>query len=110
MKKDKTKHKFEFSKIVIALLMLTYFVILILGIFVVMKILDKYPDYSVQALTALFSYVGAPISIVTPFYLNKAKWENIHKNPNIENVNNSKQQDINDISTDDVVQPNISDK
>lgn len=67
--------------------MITYFVILILGIFVVVKILNQYPDYSVQALTALFSYVGAPVSIVTPFYLNKAKWENLHKNPNIDFAN-----------------------
>jgi hypothetical protein len=76
--------KFEFSKAVIASLIITYFIVLGLGIYVVIRILTEYPEYSVNALVALFSYVGAVNGISIPFYLNKARDENIHKNPDVQ--------------------------
>lgn len=80
------KSKFEFSKIVMGLLLSTYFIVLVLGIFVVVRILIDYPEYSVQALIALFSYVGVVNGISIPFYLQKSEHENIHKNPDIQTV------------------------
>ena len=89
------KKKFEFSKIIIGLLLSTYFIVLALGIFVVLNILNNYPEYSVQALVALFSYVGVVNGIAIPFYLKKSERENIHKNPDIQTI--SEYQSMNNI-------------
>lgn len=103
--------KFEFSKIVVSLFVLSYFIVLILGIYVVLKILENYPEYSVQALCSLFGYASITTPVVVSFYINKAKAENIHKYPNIENdIDVQDQNNINTIQTDDVIQSNISDK
>lgn len=61
--------------------MLTYFVVLVVGIFVVLRILDNTPEYSVQALVAMFSFNGGVVGVAIGFYMNKSKSENIHKYP-----------------------------
>lgn len=61
--------------------MLTYFVVLFVGIYVVLRILDNTPEYSVQALVAMFSFNGAVVGTAIGFYMNKSKGENIHKYP-----------------------------
>lgn len=59
--------------------MLTYFVGFFLGIYAVLAILQMYPDYAIQALIALFSYIGAPTATTIGFYAWKAKNENMSK-------------------------------
>ncbi len=69
--------------------MLTYFVGLALGIYVVIKILTIYPEYSTQACVALFSYIGIPTATTIGFYTWKAKNENIvKKNKRLHNNTN----------------------
>jgi len=69
--------KFEFSKIILCLVMLTYFVGLLIGAYVVLKIINT--NYISAALCGLFSYIGAPVAVAIGFYSNKAKAENIEK-------------------------------
>lgn len=71
--------KTEFSKILMIAIMSTYFLGLVIGIYVVLRILLITPEYSVQALIAMLSYIGAPVGIAIPFYFNKSKTENLHK-------------------------------
>lgn len=78
MKNEKTE-KITFSKIVLLLVMATYYVGLILGVFVVVRILLITPEYSVQAFIALLSYIGAPTGVTIAFYSWKAKNENVLK-------------------------------
>lgn len=78
------KKSFEFSKIVITLLIIPYYVVLILGIYAVIKILTSYPEYSIQALCALFAYVSPVAAIGIREYLIKSKEENIHKYPDVQ--------------------------
>ena len=59
--------------------MLTYFIGLAFAIYAVNKILMEYPDWAIQALIALFGYIGAPISIAIGFYSWKARGENLIK-------------------------------
>jgi len=80
------KNKFAFSKIVIGLLVSTYFIVLALGIYVVIRILIDSPEYSTQALIALFSYVGGVNAISIPFYLTTKRDENLSKYPNIQTI------------------------
>lgn len=68
------------------MLVSTFFIVLLLGIYVVIRILIGHPEYSVQALIALFSYVGVVNGISIPFYLQKSEHENIHKNPDIQTI------------------------
>lgn len=64
-------HKTEFSKIVLLLVMSTYFVGLIVGIKIVL--LDT------SQLTALLVYIGGPTTTAIAFYSWKAKAENLLK-------------------------------
>ena len=73
------KEKIQFSKIILGLILISYFAGLILGGFVVIKILLITPEYSVQALISLFSYIGAPTGVAVGFYSWKAKNENTAK-------------------------------
>ena len=77
--RKKPKKKFETSKIIVLAVMLTYFVGLFYAIHAVDKILMDYPELAIQALIALFGYIGAPISISIGFYSWKAKNENTMK-------------------------------
>jgi hypothetical protein len=82
-KKSKKIH-FEFSKVIIIALILAFFQVLVLGNYVVLTILKSAPEYAVQALVAIFSYV-MPVSLVgIRQYMIKAEKENINKYPNIQ--------------------------
>jgi len=93
----KIKKKPEFSKFVIGALVSTYFVVLILGIYVVISALILYPEYAVQALMALFTYVGTVNAISIPFYLTTKRDENLQKYPDIKTIDDFKS--MNDISS-----------
>lgn len=73
------KSKKEYSKILMSLIMATYFIGLIVGLYVVLRILLITPEYSVQALIALFSYIGAPVTGAIGFYFSSKTKENLHK-------------------------------
>ena len=73
-----------FSKIVLGAVLATYFVGLMLGIFVVIHILNNYPEYAVQAFLGILSYIGAPVAVSIAFYSWKAKNENMAKIANSE--------------------------
>lgn len=70
-KKNRGKQKTEFSKIIIMLVMLTYFVGLIVGVKIVL--LDP------SQLSALLAYIGGPTATAIAFYCWKAKAENLIK-------------------------------
>ena len=72
--------KSEFSKLLMAAVMLTYFIVLVVGIYVVLRILDNTPEYSVQALVAMFSFNGGVVGVAIGFYMNKSTRE---KHPQI---------------------------
>lgn len=73
--------KSEFAKALMAAVMSTYFVVLFVGIYVVLRILEATPEYSVQALVAMFSFNGAVVGVAIGFYMNKSTRENLHKYP-----------------------------
>jgi hypothetical protein len=78
-KKKKTK-KFEFSKLILALVIASYFVGLAFGMIVILKILDTgNVAYISTSLCGLFSYIAAPVAVAIGFYSNKAKAENLEK-------------------------------
>jgi len=78
------KKKFEFTKTIVALVMTTYFIGLGIGIYVVLRILTDYPDFAVQALIAMFSYIGVPVASAIGFYCWKAKNENMNKHGGVD--------------------------
>lgn len=67
----KAPRKLEFSKIVLVLVLLTYFV----GVFIGVKI----SLIDVSQLAALLAYIGTPTAAAIGFYCWKAKAENIVK-------------------------------
>ena len=88
----KKKFKKEFSKIIMVMILITYFFGVIIGGFIVFKDPDQ--------LTAYLPYIGTATTAVIGFYLWKAKNENVIKiakankdNPEIvEKVINNEQQ------------------
>lgn len=56
--------------------MLTYFWGVALGSYVVIRILIEQSQYAVEALVALFSYIGVPTGTAIGFYAWKARAEN----------------------------------
>lgn len=73
------KLKYEFSKIILSLVMLTYFVGLIFGMYIIQKIININVSYISPILCGLFSYIGAPVAVAIGFYSYKAKAENVEK-------------------------------
>lgn len=70
----------EFSKLILALVIFSYFVGLAFGMVVILKILKTgNVTYISTALCGLFSFIGAPVAVAIGFYSNKAKAENIEK-------------------------------
>lgn len=67
----KSPRKLEFSKIVLVLVLLTYFV----GVFIGVKV----SLIDVSQLAALLAYIGTPTAAAIGFYCWKAKAENIVK-------------------------------
>ena len=95
--------KVEFSKLVVALVMLTYFIgIIIGGIVVLMGAYDQ--------LTGYLTFIGTATATTIGFYCWKAKNENIHKNPDvmIDNNQNGIDDTIENIS--DITDININDE
>ena len=77
---NKKRKPFEFSKIILALVILSYFIGLGFGMFVILKVLGTgNVAYISASLCGLFSYIGAPVAVAIGFYSNKAKAENIEK-------------------------------
>ncbi|MDR1736241.1 MAG: hypothetical protein LBR85_05155 [Oscillospiraceae bacterium] len=68
---EKKRRKFEYIKLILALVMLTYFV----GVFVGVKI--AFIDFS--QLGVLLAFIGTPTAVAIGFYAWKAKAENIVK-------------------------------
>lgn len=89
----KARRKLEFSKIVLALVLLTYFV----GVFIGVKI----SLIDVSQLGVLLAYIGTPTAAAIGFYCWKAKAENIVK---IKRDNPEETQgipvDLNNVNTD----------
>lgn len=80
MSKRKEKRLKEFSKVVLALVIFSYFVGLLFGMYVIYKILGTgNVAYISTSLCGLFSYIGAPVAVSIGFYSYKAKAENIEK-------------------------------
>jgi len=75
----KAKKKISFSKIMMACVMIAYFATLAVGIYAATEILTSYPEYAIQALIALLTYVGTPTGAAIGFYSWKAKHENVEK-------------------------------
>lgn len=73
----------EFSKAVVCTVMATYFLGLGVGVYAVLAILRSSPEYSVEALASLFTYIGAPTATSIGVYAWKAKNENMQKYPNV---------------------------
>lgn len=71
--------KFEFSKLILCLVMSTYFVGLIFGMAIILKTVSINPSFISTALCGLFSYIGAPVAVAIGFYSYKAKAENVEK-------------------------------
>lgn len=84
--------RFEFSKAVVSSVMATYFIGMIVGIYAVLAILRTYPEYSIEALVSMFTYIAAPTATAIGFYAWKAKNENIHKNPDVTEAGAAAQQ------------------
>jgi len=66
-----TKKKFEFSKLIICCLTITYFVGLVVGCIITLENPDQLSTY--------LTYIGGVVGITVPFYIWKAKAENILK-------------------------------
>lgn len=64
------------SKLLLLFVMLSYFVGLYVGISFIDKTITNTPEYTVEALIALFTYIGAPVAVTIGFYSWKAKNEN----------------------------------
>ena len=76
-KKDKS---IEFSKLILALVILSYFIGLGFGMLIIWKILGTGDTtYIATSLCGLFSYIAAPVAVAIGFYSYKAKAENIEK-------------------------------
>ena len=80
MAKKTKKKKFEFSKIVLALVIFSYFIGLGFGMVIIWKILETgNVAYIATALCGLFTYIATPVATAIGFYSNKAKAENVEK-------------------------------
>lgn len=74
----KKRKKLEFSKFVLALVMLTYFFGVAIGAYIVLR--------SSVELNSLLMFIGAPVATAIGFYYWKAKNENMQKNAQSEQI------------------------
>lgn len=65
------KHRIEYSKLLVSIITLTYFVGLIVGVYVVIS--------NPSELSTLLMFIGGVVGVTIPFYVWKAKSENILK-------------------------------
>ena len=63
------KKRFEFSKLVLCLVMATYFAGLIFGMNIIRDIATNNSSYIATALCGLFSYIGAPVAVAIGFFM-----------------------------------------
>jgi len=77
------QNKISTSKIVLALVMTTYFILFVLGIIAAVAFIYTSPEYAAQTITGLFIYVGGATSVSLSFYSIKAKAENVAKIVNV---------------------------
>lgn len=90
-KKTKKSRRLEFSKIILALVIFSYFIGLGFGMIIIWKILGTgNVTYISTSLCGLFSYIAAPVAVAIGFYSNKAKAENVEKIKGGENVTGNK--------------------
>jgi hypothetical protein len=88
----KSKRKFEYSKFILTLVLLTYFV----GVYVGVKVVFEDSSY----LTLLFAFIGTPTATAIGFYTWKAKAENIVKLKNAHpEITQGQPIDLNNIHT-----------
>jgi len=80
------KKKIEFSKALLISITFVWFISILLGFYVIIAILFPYPEYAVQALLGMFTFVATPFGIALGFFIKKAEKENIHKNPDIQTI------------------------
>ncbi|GAB6989339.1 hypothetical protein [Paenibacillus pini] len=83
--KQQEKKSIEFSKIILAMVMSTYFAGVLLGGYIVF--------HSSSELSALLTFIGAPVATAIGFYYWKAKNENVSKHTmnRIENTEGDEQ-------------------
>jgi len=67
------------SKMLLFLVMLSYFYGLGLGTAIIFHIVTNYPEYVIQAFLGMLTYIGGPVGIAIGFCAWKAKNENISK-------------------------------
>jgi O-antigen/teichoic acid export membrane protein len=68
---DEKKKSIEYSKLLVSLITITYFIGLVIGGYVVVK--------SAEELSTYLAYIGGVVAITIPFYVWKAKSENVIK-------------------------------
>ena len=79
----KQKRKFEFSKIIMVSVMLTYFIALIFMMGVIWRLVGNGDTSIGMAISAFCTFVGAPVAVAIGFYSYKAKAENVAKLNNL---------------------------
>ena len=82
MKKDikNNINRFEWSKLIIAGVMLFYFIVIVFGMYYILLLTSKnYPEYGTDCFKTLITLVGIPVPVGMAFYYWKAKGENIPK-------------------------------
>lgn len=82
-KKQNQKKQFEFSKLIMVGVMLTYFIALIFIMAVIWKLIGINSTSIGTIISAFCTFVGAPVSVAIGFYSWKAKNENTMKLSNI---------------------------
>jgi hypothetical protein len=70
--------KIEFSKIIMLAMIISYFIGLFFGLYILKAALDNGWDVT-SGLATLFSFIAAPTAIAMGFYSTKAKAENVAK-------------------------------
>lgn len=68
---DEKKKSVEYSKLLVSLITITYFIGLVIGGYAVIK--------STEELSTYLAYIGGVVAITIPFYVWKAKSENVIK-------------------------------
>ena len=97
------QNKVSTSKIVLALVMATYFTLFVLGIVAAVILLFRSPEYAAQIVAGLFLYVGTTTPVALSFYSMKAKAENVAKIANVQaSMQASLQNENNDSSEEEI--------
>ncbi len=71
--------RFEFSKLILLIVVATYFITLVFGMGIIRSIAADNPEYAGELLEGMFTFAAAPVSVAIGFYSYKAKAENVEK-------------------------------